>query len=109
MTYLILLDGMCCTFNSGIMYDPLSGHTTKYDRENTRILYIYTFEIYFLSNRIHEPLRVTGNGYRMGLSLVIDAKLDDYSVTTGKFDGFKVSYIYLKLEYLSFKFEKLNY
>lgn len=26
----------------------------------------------------------------MGLNLVIDANVDDYSVTTGKFDGFKV-------------------
>jgi len=33
---------------------------------------------------------VAGNGYRMGLALVIDAKVNDYSVTNGKFDGFKV-------------------
>jgi hypothetical protein len=26
----------------------------------------------------------------MGLNLVIDANVEDYSVTTGKFDGFKV-------------------
>lgn len=28
----------------------------------------------------------------MGLSLVVDADVHDYSVTNGKFDGFKVSY-----------------
>ena len=27
----------------------------------------------------------------MGLTLVIDANLDDFSVTNGKFDGFKVT------------------
>jgi len=42
------------------------------------------------SNSENEPLRVNGNGYRMGLNLVIDANVEDYSVTTGKFDGFKV-------------------
>lgn len=42
------------------------------------------------SNSANEPLRVNGNGYRMGLNLVIDANVEDYSVTTGKFDGFKV-------------------
>jgi len=26
----------------------------------------------------------------MGLALVLDAKVSDYSVTNGKFDGFKV-------------------
>jgi hypothetical protein len=44
----------------------------------------------FLSSD-HEPLRVSGNGYRMGLALVIDADIEDYSVTNGKFDGFKVT------------------
>jgi hypothetical protein len=38
------------------------------------------------------PLKVAGNGYRMGLALVIDADVNDYSVTNGKFDGFKVLY-----------------
>ena len=38
----------------------------------------------------NDVLKVAGNGYRMGLALVIDAKVDDYSVTNGKFDGFKV-------------------
>ena len=36
-------------------------------------------------------MKVNGNGYRMGLSLVLDANLDDCSVTNGKFDGFKVT------------------
>ena len=44
-------------------------------------------EKYILRNA---PLKVSGNGYRKGLSLVIDAKVNDYSVTNGKFDGFKV-------------------
>ena len=35
-------------------------------------------------------MRVNGNGYRMGLNLVIDTNVEDYSVPTGKFDGFKV-------------------
>ena len=38
----------------------------------------------------HETLLVSGNGYRMGLALVIDADIEDYSVTNGKYDGFKV-------------------
>jgi hypothetical protein len=29
----------------------------------------------------------------MGLNLVIDANVEDYSVTTGKFDGFKVIFL----------------
>lgn len=49
--------------------------------------------------RAHEPLRVNGNGFRMGLTLVIDANLDDCSVTNGKFDGFKViGYLLYKLQ-----------
>ena len=35
-------------------------------------------------------MRVNGNGYRMGLNLVIDTNIEDYSVPTGKFDDFKV-------------------
>jgi hypothetical protein len=44
-------------------------------------------------------LRVNGNGYRMGLNLVIDTNVEDYSVTTGIFDGFKV----LKIDQLILK------
>jgi acid-sensing ion channel, other len=33
---------------------------------------------------------VNGNGYRMGLALILNADINDYSVTNGKFDGFKV-------------------
>lgn len=61
-------DGMCCTFNSAKYFDPMLG----------------------IQSSASEPLRVNGNGYRMGLNLVIDANVDDYSVTTGKFDGFKI-------------------
>lgn len=43
-----------------------------------------------LNRSSDKPLRVNGNGYRMGLSLVLDADVNDYSVTNGKFDGFKV-------------------
>lgn len=39
-------------------------------------------------------LNVTGKGYRTGLSLVLNANVEDYSVTSGKFDGFTVSYWY---------------
>jgi len=53
------------------------------------------FNLYFQINLIKyspdPPLIVSGNGYRMGLSLVLDAQLNEYSVTNGKFDGFKVS------------------
>lgn len=45
----------------------------------------------FLSRTKDEFQRFNGNGYRIGLSLVIDADVEDYSVTNGKFDGFKVS------------------
>lgn len=45
---------------------------------------------FYSSKNTREPLRVNGNGYRMGLTLVIDAKLRDFSVINGKFDGFKV-------------------
>ena len=41
--------------------------------------------------RSDPALYVSGNGYRTGLSLVLDAQLDEYSVTNGKFDGFKVN------------------
>ncbi|XP_046452018.1 pickpocket protein 28-like [Daphnia pulex] len=61
-------DGMCCTFNSDKYFDSMLG----------------------IEYNANEPLRVNGNGYRMGLNLVIDANVEDYSVTTGKFDGFKV-------------------
>ncbi|XP_046649315.1 pickpocket protein 28-like isoform X2 [Daphnia pulicaria] len=61
-------DGICCTFNGAKYNDP------ELEIESTD----------------HEPLRVSGNGYRMGLALVIDADIEDYSVTNGKFDGFKV-------------------
>lgn len=40
--------------------------------------------------RNYQPLQIDGNGYRMGLTLVLDANVNDYSVTNGKFDGFKV-------------------
>ncbi|KAI9552641.1 putative amiloride-sensitive sodium channel [Daphnia sinensis] len=61
-------DGICCTFN-GAKYDDL--------------------ELNIKSNE-NERLHVSGNGYRMGLALVLDANIEDYSVTNGKFDGFKV-------------------
>lgn len=54
------------------------------------------------SHRSHEPLNVSGNGYRMGLALVLNANISDYSVTNGKFDGFKVSnLLFLRRDYLS--------
>ncbi|XP_057370231.1 pickpocket protein 28-like [Daphnia carinata] len=62
-------DGMCCTFNGGNYFDTILDIDSK---------------------PRHEPLQVSGNGYRMGLTLVLDADLDDTSVTSGKFDGFKV-------------------
>ncbi|XP_057370230.1 pickpocket protein 28-like [Daphnia carinata] len=64
-------DGMCCTFNGAKYLDSMLGIEAN-------------------SNETREPLRVNGNGYRMGLTLVIDAKLRDFSVINGKFDGFKV-------------------
>ncbi|KAK4020504.1 pickpocket protein 28 isoform X2 [Daphnia magna] len=64
-------DGMCCTFNGAKYLDSMLGIESG-------------------SNETREPLRVNGNGYRMGLTLVIDAKLRDFSVINGKFDGFKV-------------------
>ncbi|XP_046649312.1 pickpocket protein 28-like [Daphnia pulicaria] len=67
-TFLPTDDGMCCTFNGGKYFDTILDLETK----------------------AHEPLKVNGNGYRMGLSLVLDADLNDCSVTSGKFDGFKV-------------------
>ena len=45
----------------------------------------------------NEPLKVNGHGYRMGLSVVLDADTEDYSVTNGNFDGFKVR-IYLQFQ-----------
>ena len=33
---------------------------------------------------------MNGNGYRMGLAVILNADINDYSVTNGKFDGFKV-------------------
>lgn len=62
-------DGICCTFNGGKYFDTILDLDSK---------------------PLHEPLQVSGNGYRMGLTLVLDADLDDCSVTSGKFDGFKV-------------------
>jgi len=35
-------------------------------------------------------LFVSGNGYRQGLSLVLESDVEDYAVTNGKYDGFKV-------------------
>ncbi|KAI9565143.1 putative amiloride-sensitive sodium channel [Daphnia sinensis] len=61
-------DGICCTFN-GAKYEDA--------------------ELDIKSNE-HKKLHVGGNGYRMGLALVLDADIEDYSVTNGKFDGFKV-------------------
>ena len=37
-----------------------------------------------------EPLRVSNNGYIMGVSVVLNANIEDYSITTSKFNGFKV-------------------
>lgn len=61
-------DGLCCVFNGAIYNDTELGLHSSPD----------------------PPLIVSGNGYRMGLSLVLDAQLNEYSVTNGKFDGFKV-------------------
>ncbi|XP_046452024.1 sodium channel protein Nach-like [Daphnia pulex] len=61
-------DGMCCTFNGAYYNDQQLG----------------------IQSRNYQPLQIDGNGYRMGLSLVLDANVNDYSVTNGKFDGFKV-------------------
>ena len=44
--------------------------------------------------RLHPLLYASGNGYKMGLSLVLNVALDEYSVTNGKSDGFKVSYLF---------------
>ena len=41
----------------------------------------------------------------MGLSLVIDADVNDYSVTNGKFDGFKVLFYIKVLTLQNFKLQ----
>ena len=33
----------------------------------------------------NDPLYVSGNGYRQGLALVLDAQVDDYAVKDNKF------------------------
>ncbi len=40
--------------------------------------------------RNYQPLQIDGSGYRTGLTLVLDATVNDNSVTNSKFDGFKV-------------------
>lgn len=62
-------DGFCCVFNGGNYTDEALG-------------------ISVVSSR--EQLFVSGNGYRQGLSVVLNSDVDDYAVTNGKYDGFKV-------------------
>ena len=82
-------DGLCCVFNGAIYNDTELGLHSSYLKISVH------FNFYLLINLIKyspdPPLIVSGNGYRMGLSLVLDAQLNEYSVTNGKFDGFKVS------------------
>ncbi|XP_032777886.2 pickpocket protein 28 [Daphnia magna] len=61
-------DGICCTFNGAYYSDEELG----------------------IQSKNHEPLQIDGNGYRMGLTLVLDANVNDSSVTNGKYDGFKI-------------------
>lgn len=85
-------DGLCCTFNGGRYSDPVLGLESPYEKNNVgwnSYTIAKPFRI-FEKNRMQEALKVKGNGYRMGLSLVIDANVSDYAVTNGKFDGFKV-------------------
>ena len=62
----------------------------------------------FLSKSNQETLRVNGNGYRMGLSVVIDANLDDCSVTNGKFDGFRVSKLWHVVNSATYEHNKIG-
>lgn len=40
--------------------------------------------------RNDQILEVKGNGYRMGVTMVLNADIENYSVTNGNFYGFKV-------------------
>lgn len=84
-------DGICCTFNGANYTDPELGIQSRCMRVVSMKLHpILTRVSYYQNISHHQPLKVNGNGYRMGLALVIDADVEDYSVTNGKFDGFKV-------------------
>ena len=37
-----------------------------------------------------EPLRAYGEGVPMGLTVLLDAQIDDYAITSSSFYGFKV-------------------
>ena len=50
------------------------------------------YNIIFSYKSNYETLRVSGNGYRMGLAVILNADIEDYGVTNGKFDGFKVPF-----------------
>jgi len=39
-------------------------------------------------------------GYRIGLTVAIDANLEDYAASTGRSNGFKVKLVFLDLQWL---------
>lgn len=81
-------DGICCTFNGANYSDPDLGIKPRYDFNFNVVSQVMRYYLTICSNRT--LLRVSGNGYKMGLAVVLNADLADYSVTTGKFNGFKV-------------------
>jgi len=109
MRYFTLLptdDGICCTFNGAAYSDPQLGIEYRYISILNYALELRKISLFHKNNKMNDKrispvdvLRVGGNGYRMGLALVMDAKLSDYSVTNGKFDGFKVLNNHLKTTY----------
>jgi hypothetical protein len=73
-------------------------------RQNRKLYFIYLRECTLSGNRNRavplgqQPVKAYGEGVQMGLTLLLDAQIDDYALTSSFFQGFKVfvTHVFLK-------------
>jgi len=87
-------NGYCCSFNSIILSrnssDNVTQHKSIFLNLKIRIYIVLRVDFVSVNIKLNRLRYAKNSGVDAGLSVILDAEVDDYNVTSALFTGFKV-------------------